>query len=196
MDIILKFSFICLCFIITLFSYRYSFSKKDWIFHTIGMTFTLISDFFLVIQQNQHIGFIMFCFVHIFYILRASQNYRNSMMHIIGTFICFIPAFIFLDSLIATMLIYACLFIQDIIANVKNYKSSSSDIPKINRTIILIGIILFALCDINVLLYELHKYITIPEWIPNIAHLLIWIFYTPAQFMLAISGIKFKRKNI
>ena len=64
-------------------------------------------------------------------------------------------------------------------------------IPKINRRIILTGLILFALCDICVLLFNLPQYFGAPNFFHRILPM-IWVFYLPSQALIAVSALKFK----
>lgn len=189
---IIDFSIICLCFLTALSSYRFCFNKRNWLFLFTGMCFTVISDFFLVLLQNQQIGFVTFCFVHIAYNLRVTLNIKRSLVFILGTLILCVPLTFIIGSLSASMAAYAFLFIQNIIVNIHSFKKNTT-IPKINRILILLGIILFFLCDINVLIDIFRD--NVPERVWEIAHFMIWIFYAPAQVLLSISAFKYGRKK-
>lgn len=53
-----------------------------------------------------------------------------------------------------------------------------------NRNMVIWGMILFALCDINVALTRIKS-------LNEISFSLIWIFYLPSQVLLSLSGYKF-----
>lgn len=67
----LKFLYICICFLIALVSYFFCRSRRDWVFLTAGMAFTVGADFFLILHNRHVPGVAIFCFTHVFYALRA-----------------------------------------------------------------------------------------------------------------------------
>jgi len=182
-----KFAIIFVCFIIVIASYFFCYSKKDWRYLAVAMSFTLISDYFLVLVNNHRVGVFTFCFVHIAYILRVSENKTKSIIYILVTIVGgTLLAFFVDDILIALTAVYAALFVQNLIVNFYQNR-----LP--NRKIILIGLVLFALCDINVLMFNLPNFINFPQSIANTALSLIWIFYAPAQVLLAFSAVAFRK---
>ena len=87
------------------------------------------------------------------------------------------------ESLIALGGIYALLFIANIAVSSRFFKK--------NKALVLTGLILFALCDINVLIFNLPQFgvdINFP-W----AFTLIWVFYLPAQLLLAVSAVDWSK---
>lgn len=184
---ILKFSFIALCFAVTLLSFKKSHSKRDWLFLAVGMLLTLISDYFLVLYDNQPVGTTTFCFVHMAYILRVRS--RKYLWVIIGTLLLVLPLYFATDYLITTAALYFVLFLQDIVAHMVYYRKES--LPMINRRLMLAGILLFALCDINVLLFNLPRFVSLPDGLSDTAFTLIWVFYMPAQGLLAVSALRY-----
>lgn len=201
MELIIKFSFIALCFIIALISGRFCHSKKDWAFLVVGMGFTLISDYFLILARNYPVGVFTFCFVHIAYIMRVSTNRERSLMFIVSAFgsgVLFYALFSFIsifDTLVFIASVYAMLFVLDLIWHVKFCKHGGiHGLPKINRWIMLVGMILFALCDVNVLLFNLPNHIPLfSTEIANRSQNLIWIFYLPSQLLLSLSAVRWKK---
>ena len=192
----IKFSFIALCFLIALYSYRFCVSKKDWTYLSVAMGFTLISDFFLVLAGNYRAGVFFFCFAHMAYILRVNTN--RSVIRIgaavlagvmIGGLLYFIlPVHDFLVILAA---VYASLFLQNLSAHVRYCRSGGPDVlPLANRWLMLSGLILFALCDVHVMLFSLPDFLPVPEEIGHWGLMWIWIFYTPSQLLLSISAIR------
>ena len=194
-DNYIKFSFIVLCFIIALLSYWFCRSKKDWLYLAAAMGFTLISDFFLVIMANHRMGVLTFCFVHIIYILRVSNDKEKSISQITsvicGGGLLFI-AFTFvpflspspLDPLIIFAIVYGSLFVLNLITHIGYYRRGGA-----NRHIILAGLILFALCDIHVLMFNLPNYLLVPPEISLWGRTWMWAFYAPSQLLLGISAV-------
>ena len=206
-DDYIKFAFIALCFIIALVSYWFSNSKRDWAFLALAMGFTLTSDYFLLLTSRHATGVLIFCFVHIIYILRVSFDWEKSLMKIgatvcIGWLILAISAFTPLlphfnrNPIIIFAAIYAALFIQNIIAHVKYYRYNGQDaLPLINRKIMLIGLVLFALCDIHVLMFNLPLYLNVPPAIGIWGRTWMWVFYAPSQLLLCISAVQWKKDS-
>ena len=183
----IKFTIIAVCFAIAMISYFFCYSKKDWRYLAVAMGFTLISDYFLVIAHNYRVGVFTFCFVHIAYILRVSENKTKSIIYILAIILAGAILTLFVDDiLIALAAVYAALFVQNLLTNLcQNHLH--------NRRIILVGLILFVLCDINVLMLNLPNFMNFPKSMANIAHSLIWLFYAPAQVLLAFSAIDFRK---
>jgi hypothetical protein len=164
----LKFLYVLLCFFIALSTSK----TKDRQYLIIGMGFTAAADYFLLINGNEHAGVVLFIFTHAAYILRTGINKK-------WVIIALLLALLLSANLLTATLCYTIFFTANLFANIKN-----------PRPIILTGLILFALCDINVLLYNLPRYITIPETISKTAYTLIWWFYAPSQLLLALSGFR------
>jgi len=198
-DNYIKVLFIALCFIIALCSYWFCHSKRDWAYLTGAMGLTLVSDYFLVLTNNHSTGVFVFCFVHILYILRVSDNREKSAAQIATTIFIgavvfaafvFVPMLPFLHPIIVLTLVYTALFIQDIIAHIKYYKSKKEEaLPIVNRRIMLAGLILFALCDIHVLMFNLPHYLPVSPAIGMWGRMWIWVFYAPSQLLLSISAV-------
>jgi len=183
----LKFVFIVGCFAIAGMTYFFCKSKKDWAWLTLGLLFTLGADYFLVVR-NLHIpGVAVFCFAHICYIMRATAKPTiwSTPQAIIILIKAAIAGIIFATidgALIILSGIYAALFITNIVVNFKY--------QKINRPLVITGLILFSLCDINVALFNLPRHFELPftfSW----AFTLIWVFYLPSQLLLSVSAIAF-----
>lgn len=59
--------------------------------------------------------------------------------------------------------------------------------PKTNRTLLLIGVVCFYICDLNVGLAMAFR----GDSLGNLSNVLTWIFYTPALTLIALSGYDF-----
>jgi len=107
-----------------------------------------------------------------------------------GILICIVAlvaimlAFIWLDAIFVVTGIYATLFITNIYVNARYLLR--------NRALAITGLLLFAACDINVLLFNLPTYMNAPRALTNVFPL-IWMFYLPAQMLLSISAIDYSR---
>jgi len=180
----LKFVFIVICFAIACLSYFFCHSKKDWAWLTGGLFFTVGADYFLVLHDNHLPGVAVFCFVHVCYILRVFPTHKYKFALLAVPILVF---FVFANNALFVLAgIYATLFIFNIFINIRFCKK--------NRSIIITGLVLFALCDINVMLFNLPRHLDIPVIFPW-AFNLIWVFYLPSQLLLAVSAVKFNKLN-
>ncbi|MCL2355540.1 MAG: hypothetical protein FWC70_00080 [Defluviitaleaceae bacterium] len=198
-----KFAFVACCFIIALLSRARCVSVKDWGLLSCGLFFTLWADYFLVLHNRHLEGVAVFCFVHVFYIIRARQaccEYRGQepiATHALGAgtaersflsgnkllaaFFC-VAAIVWViafaaESVVVLAGLYATLFAVNLYVNIKA-----------RRRIITTGLVLFALCDISVGLYNLSHYVGLPQYFSGV-FMLIWIFYLPAIGLLSVSAI-------
>jgi len=196
----LKFSYVAVCFIIALTTFYFSHSKKDWLCLSAALALTLISDYFLVLTHNHAVGVFLFCFVHIAYLLRISGNKDKSLAGIwaaalagaaLYVVILIIPIFPGLNLLLSLAAVYALLFLQNLVAHIKYYRSNNEgELPKFNKGLILAGLILFALCDIHVMLFNLPNFVQVPQFVSTWGRAWIWVFYAPSQMLLSLSAVK------
>jgi hypothetical protein len=73
---------------------------------------------------------------------------------------------------------------------------STGEYPHPNKLLILFGMFLFVLCDINVAVYNIST--QLPKLnlkvLINISSSIIWLFYLPSQLFLALSGFNYKKE--
>ncbi|WP_082206945.1 lysoplasmalogenase family protein [Clostridium sp. BL8] len=202
-SIYLKYTIIIISFLITLLIGSNGYNRRDTILLQLSKLFTLIADYYLLIQDNFPLGIFFFCIVQITYILRHSymekKRYRNLIF--LCTSIIFSILIFFrvklepLDNnLVFLALIYAALLVTSVYVALSTLKRSKYS--KKSSYLIGIGMCLFFLCDINVGLNALIGETTLNNMItPKIKFLigyLIWLFYAPSQVLLACSGFKSK----
>lgn len=186
-----KFIIIVCCFINTLLTRQVALHKTDINLLRLGMFFTMLADYFLILTTQYIIGLISFCIVQIIYNLRYMGKERLR-VQLISSLIAFITIyFIFnIELIISLGLVYCVLFINSFISLFLGCKKY----PIPNNIFILLGMILFALCDINVALYGLSLYasrtVFYSQYLDTI-FFLIWIFYIPSQVLLSLSGKKY-----
>ena len=176
----MHFAFIAICFSIAALSFFACKSKRDWLFLTIALGFTLWADYFLILHDRHLPGVAVFCFAHAAYILRATNKPPKLLLGLA----LFIPAFFWLDPIYVFTALYATLFISNIYITARHLKY--------NRILGVTGLLLFAACDICVLIFNLPAYFGAPSWLRDI-YPMIWVFYLPSQIILAISAIDFSR---
>ena len=190
-----KFIFIVACFAVALLSYFFCNSKKDWAWLTAGLMFTVGADYFLVLNNNHLPGVAVFCFAHVCYILRGlDASARAKKIALLA--VPFVALFVFFayrnDRLLLLAGTYAALFLVNIGVNTWHFWQKNTPLPKLNKALVLAGLILFVLCDINVALFNMPREFGTPVVFPW-AFRLIWVFYLPSQLLLAVSGIAFPK---
>lgn len=189
----LKYIGILLCFLISLTIEGKGLNARDTRLLQIGMFFTVIADLFLVILDYYFLGVLAFCIVQLIYIKRYTEDrfssiFKKSIISLMSIFIVYfiIRRFIVdLDIIFPLAIFYSiCLFISII----KTIDAMEKNIyPYPNKLMIIGGMILFTLGDINVGL----SYLGINY---DLSTNLIWVFYFPSQILLSLSGYNYKNK--
>lgn len=187
----LKYISILLCFILSLFIGHRGNDKIDTTLLQGALFFTAIADLNLVILNKFISGISVFCIVQIIYILRHSRNiilskrnialFFSEGIFVLGLVIMLNIPFYEKKALYIIALMYSILLVTSVGMAFGTIKRGFYS--KTNSYFILIGMILFLLCDINVGLYHIGK-------IQNISGILIWFFYLPSQLLLSLSGYK------
>ena len=161
----------------------------------------MLSDYFLVLARNYPVGVFTFCFVHMAYLLRVSPSHPKSAACIAATvaagvvlyaiFAVWTPG---VDPLLFLGGVYAALFAQNFAAHIRYCRRDTPGrLPKANRILMLAGLMLFALCDVHVLLFNLHRFLEVPQALTDWANAWIWVFYVPSQMLLALSAVRMGR---
>lgn len=195
-SIYLKYSTILICFIITLLIGKDGYNKRDVVLVQLARLFTVIADFFLLIKDDFKIGVLFFCIVQIIYILRHSfmekEIYKNAYFLAVVLLISIISSIgikinNFDKGLLSIGIFYAAFLLTSVYCGLSTLKKSRY--PKGGAWLISFGIILFLLCDLNVALFNIFRYIGISKY-EYFTAFLIWFFYFPSQLMLSLSGFK------
>jgi hypothetical protein len=183
-----KFGYIVLCLCVALGSYFFRHNRSDWGLLAGALIFTAAADYFLVLHDAHLEGIALFCYAHMLYIMRAmnTAQIKHRYLYAIAGPNALAVIFILQGWVIAFVGLYAALFLFNICVTVKLRRV----IP--NGLMVLTGLFLFALCDINVLLYNLPRYFGIFSGLRG-TYPLIWLFYIPAQGLLAGSAIDFAK---
>lgn len=189
-----KFISILLCFIIAILDGISKGITRDISLLQGGLFLTLIADYiFLIYNKGFPIAIGLFIVVQILYIIRYSRGktlpkfiFLIISFLIISTIHLYINLFIReVDIIIPMAVFYGICLLLSLRESIIAYKNNVYPSP--NRELILIGMILFLLCDINVGLYNILKG----------PFIFIWLFYLPSQLLLALSGYgrdKFNRQ--
>jgi len=203
----IKFAFVAVCSVVALVSYFLCRSKKDWFWLTLGLAFTVGADYLLILHNRHLTGVAVFCFAHVAYIIRAVTGKPDGMRRIfpwlavlmVGLVYTVLTIFLidmlnwinadlvvfrFATSIYVIAALYAALFITNIYVSARYLRH--------NRVLIVVGLLLFAFCDIFVLIFNLPLYFGAPEGL-SMVFPLIWVFYLPSQALLALSAVNFSR---
>lgn len=210
-DIILsssiKFSIIILCFCYALFT-KSSADKSILFCLKVGLFFTLISDLFILILDLYIYGVITFIIVQQLYGIRisAAANNHSSEERKVSILQSFMVRFAIQISV--ALLVYYLLQISGVKIDVLLVVSVFYFIcilnnalramiiigqKKMDRSFLIftIGMVLFLLCDINVGLFNITMFVSLPEDVYQVLYslssILMWAFYAPAQVLITLS---------
>ncbi|MCL2377687.1 MAG: lysoplasmalogenase [Defluviitaleaceae bacterium] len=186
-----KFVFVAACFVVALGSFFICRSKRDWFWLVLALAFTLGADYFLVLHDRHLIGVAVFCHAHMAYIIRAAgsgDNPPRRLAMVVAWVFAAAGIYIFAALITANIYmvagLYALLFITNIYVSARYIRH--------NRVLVIAGLLLFAACDICVLIFNLPFYLGAPEGLTMVFPL-IWVFYLPSQALLALSAVDFRR---
>ena len=184
----LLFGFIAACFVVALTSYFICWSRRDWRWLVLGLAFTLGADYFLILHNRHLPGVAVFCFAHVAYIMRAVSDKKSRIYALLPFAVAGLAiaalAMVWLDGIYVVTAMYGTLFVTNIYLSARHIRR--------NRALVMTGLLLFAACDICVLLFNLPRYMGAPE-VLRIVFPLIWVFYLPSQVLLAVSAVDFSR---
>lgn len=184
-------------------------NKKDSIMMKAIYVLIIIADSALVLLDSPVTGVLFFCFAQLGLIFRNSVNMKEKLMsgsndplksrlYIITIQIVIFYIFIFItllntpmnQKLLSVMMaVYSFIVLTSFWTAYANYLLRL--FPKINSVLVSLGMFFFLLCDINVGL----------SWIlpvglsRSISSGLIWVFYTPALTLIALSGYNLKQQT-
>lgn len=182
----LKYLSILLCLATAIALRRHSWNRRDSALLIAALSFTCVADLFLLILGWPVPGLLAFCAVQGLYIRRYRPILfapAAAIILLIGlatlTTKLLIPGFPTLQVLSGLygaliLTVTACGFF--------------SPLPRLNRRLVCIGMILFLLCDIHVALFNM--LVADNPYFP-FAAFLMWFFYLPAQVLLSCSSLHF-----
>lgn len=201
----IKFTVIILCFCYALFSK--SDDKSISLCLKAALFFTLVSDLFILILDYYIYGVLTFIIVQQLYsfLLCLKKRQRGAVANqslfsryamwfaaqISGSIMIYIVLFfsgVTFDSLLIVSVFYFICILTNTIRAVFAAISNPKD-----KGIVLysIGMVLFLLCDMNVGLFNLSGFITMPDQVYQVIYslssILMWTFYAPAQVLIALS---------
>lgn len=201
---IIKFISILLCFLIGLLTGKDAINIRDKHLLQVGLFFTLMADLCLLILDYFVLGIALFCMVQITYFVRyeVNESGKSSVVRFLILFevlvILYIVAkffFVRIPFLFLIALFYSICLISSVMKAIKIFKKNMFSYP--NKHMIVFGMILFLLCDINVAIYNMPRFLDLSgyftEGFYNTSQQLVWLFYLPSQVLLALSGYKLYR---
>ncbi|WP_027623078.1 lysoplasmalogenase family protein [Clostridium lundense] len=201
---LIKYMCILLNFLIALFIGDYDYSKYDKIYLITALFFTALADFTLTFIGNYTLGVLFFCIVQLSYIKRHSKKPKDKRNNIILISLFLLTNFfitfnvnnvslLYLKETDRKLLFIAAVYFSLLLTSlIRAFSVSKSDYySDASKYFIFIGMILFFLCDINVGVYNVLRFMSgFPKdyFLKNVTGFLIWFFYAPSQLLLALSG--------
>ena len=191
----LKYVGIIICFLASLIPIFSKNSAKTQYFIPFSLFFTLVSDYFLLINTDKNLyifGVVIFIIVQLSYFIYIETLKKNKTSFLISLIFRIILSSILIIVLSIIRfdllsIVSACYFVELLM----NFITSLSLI-KINKYFLIfsIGLLLFIGCDISVGLTNLDLF---EGHIKNLVSNLMWIFYLPSQVLISFSNyINFK----
>lgn len=186
----LLFSTVIIAFIYALISLE---KGSEWLFLTFGLFFTVLADSFLVLWIGpMYIGMLFFIIVQSIYLYKIFRNETKleGILHLslsIGLILILIPIsfIVFKENITAEIVeavIYGTLLLLNLLFSLIHFK---------DNPLFAIGLILFVLCDINVMFEYLEGMgITLLYSLKAIPFNLVWFFYEPCLVCIALSEQK------
>lgn len=203
----LKLIGVILCFLFSLKWYSKGTNRKDLYILRGALLFTVISDLFILIIDYYTLGILTFCIVQLLYLIRLCRwrnqlgikrslwKYLNRNLFAFGV-LCILLSF---KMELELLVVLSILYFVSIILNVCDSVWIAYKLKTRKVITFAFGMVLFLLCDINVLLFNLNGFVTINEvWFSRIyafATIAMWMFYLPSQVVIALSGGKSIEQN-
>lgn len=217
----IKFCIIIICFCYALlFSRKYILLEKGDVGRSIlfllqtAMLFTLISDLLILILDYYFYGVLTFIVVQLLHGLRliiVDRGWHKNTAYISAALLrrillqvavtCVVCYLLLLQGVIINqLLIVSVLYFIGILSNAISAVHIVVKDPKDKGNLIFaIGIFLFLLCDINVGVFNMSGFITLPqrtyEVMYCISSILMWTFYAPSQVLITLSGHRVSEMN-
>ncbi len=185
----IKYSIIIIASVYTLVSIAFATNKKEFrddIILALALLFTLLSDYFLLVQDdNYEIGMITFIVAQLLHALRIERNKIHTIISVIIRVIIPVIGIAVLagmgelELIYALALIYGTQLLMNFVENTALCFISKKN--KLKYILLAIGFALFIGCDVCVGLMNIGEYGGV---------LLMWLFYAPSQIVIALSSNK------
>lgn len=205
----IKYICILLCFLLSIVSNKNSIldidKQRDVFLLRLALSITVMADLCLLILDFYILGVILFSLVQITYSVRYSaKKLKTILLYFFIKLQCVVLTYVItilligkINILIPISLFYFICLITSVSKAIKVWKNNLYPSP--NKYMIVIGMILFLLCDLCVAVSNVTSTLTLTAYtmirFQQISWFLIWVFYLPSQLLLALSGSS-KRKTI
>ena len=190
-SVLMKYLSILLCLATALVLNRGPWNKRDSALLISALSLTCISDLFLLLLNRTVPGLLTFCIVHLVYIrrYRASAFLPTAAIVALALAGCLTAEFLIggfpikyvLSGLYGVLLLSVTIF------------GFTAPLPRVNRQLVNIGMVLFLLCDIHVALFNI---LAASDPYYPFASFFMWLFYLPAQVSLALSGYSYTESRM
>lgn len=177
-----KFMAVLLCLCLVLVPKKNRLNSKDQTIMQMALAVTVVSDFLLLFTPFYALAIFIFCGAHLYYIARFRQSLLRSSVIFYLIFAVFagtawllrldLPYELVAGGCYAVLILTAC------------GCSFTSKLPQPQKRLAVAGMLLFVLCDIHVLLFNLFPM----SGYHRASGFLMWFFYLPAQLCLALSA--------
>ncbi len=182
----------------------------------VGLLFTVISDFFILILDHYIYGVITFIIVQQLYGIRIIMTDKNKwdgedeqirkrtpnnifiykyLLRVIFELIAAFSVCIILKLcgvVLEVLLVISVFYFVCITTNAITAVRAVVHNPKKKENLLFaVGMVLFLFCDINVGIFNMSGYISMPEQLYHVLYavssILMWTFYAPAQVLISLS---------
>ena len=194
----LKFISIFLCFLVSIISSPLRNQAKDIFLLQLGLILTIMADYIFLIHDNDYtFAIALFSMVQIIYSLRYKVgNESERILEFIIIYLAIVISYklvnknlVKLDFIIAIGIFYGICLFSSLKEAWRLYKNNPN---KSSNKMILFGMVLFLLCDINLGLNYVLDQLQVNGYVFNliksISSISVWVYYVPSQILLALSG--------
>lgn len=178
---VLKYVSMVLCMALVVSS-RSLWQKRDAGLVLIALVFTLAADMFLLFTSHFVIGVCVFCGAHLTYLLRYCRKVFVPAVVLTGGILALVGAAALFGATQVLLYIVGGLYAVLILG--VTVTAFTSSLPRTNGRLASAGMVLFLLCDVNVLLFNT---LSADTALYSAARVLMWFFYLPSQVLLALS---------
>jgi hypothetical protein len=198
----IKYLCILLCFLLSILSNKdklvNTVNHRDIFLLQLALFITVIADLCLIIFNYFILGVIFFSLVQIMYSIRyTTKRTISTLVNFFIIFLCIMLSYgivslfiVKIDILLPISMFYFICLLTSVIKAIKVWKNNLYPSP--SKYMIVLGMILFLLCDICVALSNITLFLPLSGHfiarLELIASFLIWVFYIPSQLLLSLSG--------
>lgn len=180
---VLKYTGMLLCLLLVLTGRTHALSRRDRQATLTAFCLTLVADALLLFTTLYVAGVAVFCCAQLAWLARYRPALGRPVLVATGVVFAVCIALHFMGSGGAILYILCGLYAALILAVTAS--TFRSPLPRKARRPAQVGMVLFLLCDVNVVFYNL-----LPNGgLQHTAGLLMWLFYLPAQALLAASCV-------